>query len=366
MKKKISVLKETSSNETRVVLCPSEVPIFLDTGYEVLVETNAGIGIGFEDSVYEKAGAKIVSCENAWKQSKFILKYKPPTSEEYTYLHEDMHLGAIFHAEGNPTLIRAMLKSRMTAYSYEFFETSDKTFPLAIVGGEIAGKMAVIYAAYHLQIQRGGSGTLLSNSLETKPPKVLVIGYGNVGSAVAKMTSDMGADVLVLGTNAKKLRQFQLIMGNNVQTALCTPEVLKKELPQTDAVFGAILISTFDTSPIITTDMVKTMKPGSIIVDVTSGYGSGYLETFDRNTTLAEPVFERFDVLHCKIDNLPSAVPITTARAYSRVAAPYFLRLGEAIYGVEDDPISSAGMIVSQGKIIHAEVQKHMDHYQKE
>lgn len=363
MSKSIVVLKEYARGEKRVILSPDEVSLFVAHGYDVFVENGAGMGIGIPDGSYENVGAVIVGTEEAWQVSNVVLKYKPPTSEQYQYLHPDMTIGAIFHAEGNYALIKALLNSGVTAYTYEFFQTNDGIYPMTVIGGEIAGKMAVIYAAYHLQVQYGGSGVLLSNVLGENPAKCVVIGYGNVGSSVAIQLANLGCDVLVLGTNQEKLRRFQSVVGNRIKTAIYTPQLLEAVLPEADAVFGAILISTYTTPPIVTEAMVKSMKPGSILVDVTSGYGPGYMETFTQESSLVEPVFTRFGVLHCKIDNLPSAVPTSTARAYSRVAAPYLLNMVNAIYSGNTEPISQRGMIVSRGKITHPVIQEHFEYY---
>ena len=363
MIKSIAVLKESARGERRVILGPDEASLFVSHGYDVFVETGAGTGVGIADADYENVGAIIVSSKEAWQSSKVVLKYKPPTPEQFQYLHSDLTIAAIFHAEGNYALIKALLESGVTAYTYEFFQTDDGLYPMTVIGGEIAGKMAVIYASFYLQIQHGGSGVLLSNVLGENPAKCVVIGYGNVGSSVAIQLANLGCDVLVLGTNQEKLRRFQSITGNRIKTAIYTPKLLEAVLPEADAVFGAILISTYTTQPIISEAMVKSMKPGSVLVDVTSGYGPGYMETFIQESSLAEPVFTRFGVLHCKIDNLPSAVPVTTARAYSRVAAPYLLNMVNAVYAGTPEPISERGMIMSGGKITHHVIQEHFDYY---
>lgn len=347
-------------------MAPSEVSIFIENGYQVLVENGAGIGVGIADAEYVAHGAIIVNTEEAWTRTDVVFKYKPPTVDEYKYLHRGLNIGAIFHAEGSYELIQALMQSRVNAYTYEFFQTVEGIYPMTVVGGEVAGKMAVIYAAYHLQTSQGGRGILLSNVLGQDPAKCVVIGYGNVGSAVAIQLANMGCDVVVLGTNQEKLRKFQSIAGNRVRTRLTSQEALWEEIPSADAVFGAVLISTYNTPPLITEDMVKAMKTGSIIVDVTSGYGAGYMETFTDQTHLSEPTYTKFGVIHCKIDNLPSAVPISTAKAYSKVAAPYLLRLAESIYTGNPDYVSAQGMIFSDGQIVHPVIEEHYRHYQQQ
>ena len=364
MHKSISVIKEKSAGEQRVILTPREVGQFIDSGFEVFVEMEAGIRLGISDESYANTGAHVVDTETAWNSSRLILKYKPPTDEEFQYLNEDKVVGAVYHAEGNKALVQKLLDSKAAAYSYEFFCTPDGTFPLSVASSEIAGKVAVIYGAYHLQRQLGGEGVLLAPVVNVVPPKVLVIGYGNSGGAAARLAAAMGAQVTVLGTNHEKLRAFQATMPSNTRCLINTPETLEEEIKQADLVIGAILISTYDTPPMVTEDLVKKMKKGSMIVDVTAGYGSGFLPTFDKSTTFAEPVYERFGVLHCKIDVLPLAYPVTTVDAMSQHLAPYLVNFANAVYDSStEDPTSEAGKIVENGQITHQEVQRHFDNY---
>ena len=363
MKKAISIIKEKRAGESRVILTPREVRLFVDNGFRVFVERGAGENVGITDASFEEAGAQLVDTETAWNSSKLILKYKPPTDEEIEYLNEDKVLGAVFHAEGNPSLINKLMNSGVTAFTYEFFRTKEGIFPLSVASSEIAGKVAVIYGAYHLQRQLGGEGVLLAPVVNVQGPKVLVIGYGNAGGAAARLAVAMGGQVTVLGTNREKLRAFQSTMSQNVRCLINSPEVLEREIVDADLVIGAILISTYDTPPMVTEELVKKMKKGSMIVDVTAGYGSGFLETFNQDTTFEEPVYEKFGVLHCKIDVLPLAYPITTVDAMSQHLAPYLLKFAESVYDLMiEDATSQAGKIVEAGKITHPEVLRHYEH----
>lgn len=359
--KSISIIKEKRMGEHRVILLPEQVKLFKNAGYDILVEEGAGSGIDVPDELYTAAGAKIVNTEQAWTNSKLILKYKPPIEDEMQFLNQHKIIGAVFHAEGDKKLTDALLRSRCTAYSYEFFKTPNGVFPLSVASSEIAGKAAVIYGAYHLQKHLGGSGVLLSYVPGVKPPKVVIIGYGNAGGSAARMAAQLGAEVVVLGTDRARLRKFQTTISSNVTCYLNSAEVIKREIANADLVIGAILISTYDTEPILTEDMVKIMKKGSVIVDVTCGYGSGYMPSFDHSTSLQNPVYEKFGVLHCKIDILPSAFPKTTVPAMSQVIAPYLLNLAEAIFKSKNDPTSEAGKIVETGRITHYELQRHYD-----
>jgi len=259
------------------------------------------------------------------------------------------------------------LETQCTAYSYEFFKTLEGIFPLSVASSEIAGKVAVIYGAYHLQAHLGGSGVLLAPVVNVKPPKVLVIGYGNAGGAAARLAVAMGAQVTILGTNKERLRAFQATMPSGTRCLLNSREVLEKEIIDADLVIGAILISTYDTPAMLDELLVQKMKKGSMIVDVTAGYGSGYMPTFDRSTNFENPVYERFNVLHCKIDVLPLAYPATTVDAMSQHLAPYLIELGESLYDSSvKNPTSLAGKIISQGEVMHSEVRRHMDFFSHE
>ncbi len=363
-RKAISIIKERQEGEYRVILTPKQVAQFCSQDFTILIEQDAGVGVGYSNTNYMDAGAQIVSQEEAWNGCNLILKYKPPLPKEWRFLRPGMHLGAIFHAEGDYELVTELLKSGVTAYSYEFFQNKGD-FPLAEPGGEIAGKMAVLYGAYHLQRHLGGSGVLLAGAHGARKAKVVVIGYGNVGSASARLALAMGAEVVVLGRVKEGLERFACTVGGSIRTAVCSREVLKRELQDSDLLIGAILISTYNTEPIVDDDLVKMMPKGSVIVDVTCGYGSGYMPSFDRLTDFEQPVYEKYGVLHCKIDRLPAAVPTTTTEAYATNAYSYLFGLAKAIYEGVADPVSTAGKIISQGQITHPVIQEHMSFYQE-
>ncbi|MFH9426356.1 NAD(P)-dependent oxidoreductase [Streptomyces sp. NPDC017529] len=358
--KSVSIIKETRAGEKRVIVLPEQVAEFSGAGFEVLVETGAGVGTKAPDDDYVRAGARIVSTEEAWRGSDFVLKYKAPGPHEFTYLRPGLRLGAFFHAEGNPELTRALLNSGTQAYAYEFFKTPDGAYPLAVPDSEISGKLAVLYAAYHLQSHLNGSGVLLADVPYVTSPKVVVIGYGNAGAAAARTARALGADVTVLGTDRHRLRRFAA-SAPGVSCRINTPEVLEREVQEADVVVGAILISTYDTPPMIGEDLVRRMKPGSMIVDVTVGYGSGYLPTFDRQTVHTEPVYERFGVLHCKIDAMPGSVPHTASRAVSPLITPYLIELGNSLQDGRPAPTAANGMITDGGRMAHHEIERHMD-----
>jgi len=360
-KKIVSLLKERRHGERRVLLLPNGVARFTAAGYRVLVESEAGLLAGYGDDDYLATGAEIVDTQTAWNQSKVVFKYKAPGPEEYRYFRPDMHLASFMHAEGNLELVEAMRSSGMSAYALELFRTESGDFPVPVSDNEISGKMAIILASYYLQSHMGGNGVLMANVSGARRAKVVVIGYGNVGGSAARLAAAMGAEVKVFGTRWDGLRQFMATVPSNVECLINTPEALENAVLEANVVVGAILISTHDTPPMLPEDLVKRMKNGSVLVDVTCGYGDGYMPSFETLTTYDQPFYERYGVLHCKIDAMPASVPITAAEATSNNVWSYLLAMAEGIFTNTDDGVSRTGCVVSDGTVIHPEVKRHID-----
>lgn len=359
-KKSVSVLKERRSGEKRVILLPEHAAEFCRNGYRVLVEKDAGLLAGFSDDDYRAAGAAIASCDDAWSGSDLVFKYKAPGPEEYRHFRPGLHLASFMHAEGNLALVEAMRASGMAAYALEFFRTERDEFPVPVSDNEISGKLAVILAAYHLQAHMGGSGTLLSDIPGAPRPKVVVIGYGNAGGAAARLAASMGADVTVFGSRWEGLRRFMAGMPPNVRCLINETSAFEQAVVAADVVIGAILISTYDTPEMLSEALVRRMKPGSVIVDVTCGYGRGYMPSFDALTTYDAPFYVRHGVLHCKIDAMPASVPMTAARATSANVWRYLLGLARSVCEGVADTASRNGCVVSGGSVVHGEVLRHI------
>lgn len=350
--KRISITKETRGGEMRVLLGPEQVRMIVEHGYEVLLERAAGEGAGWSDEAYGAAGARIVSTDEAWQESDFVVKYKNPGPHEYKYFRPGLHLGAYMHAEGNPELSEAMRANGVTAFAWEFYRCESGTFPLTLTDNQIAGQMAVLHGAYYLQTTFGGAGVLMPRVPGAKPCKVVVIGHGNVGGAAARLAAAMGAEVVVFGRRREGLHQFAASMPANVRCVMNSPERLRAEVEDADLVIGTILISNHETPAMIDADLVDAMRPGSMIVDVTCGYGPGYLPTADALSYHKDPVYIRYGVLHCKIDAFPSSVPVSAAAATSANIAPYLVELGDTIHaGAELTP--DHGLIVKDYRIVH-------------
>jgi alanine dehydrogenase len=320
----------------------------------VLVEKGAGENAGIPDDTYREAGAEIVDRETAWAQC-FAVKYKVPQPEEFGFFHKDLHLATNFHAEDDPVLTQRMCESGMTGYGFEFFENEDGSLPATTHDDEIAGKTAIFYGAYLLQQHFGGSGTLLTHVAGTTPPKALVIGHGDVGGAAARTAAALGCRVTVLGRNWSRLRKFAGTVPPNVTCRLNSPEVLSEEVKDADLVVGAILISTYDTPPMLDRGHLKTMKKGSMIIDITCGWGDGlgWMPSFHRQTSHEDPIYEVDGVLHCKIDALPAKMPATASEAASTNLTPHLIALGDAIYSGGTYPPAEKGKIVANGEVTH-------------
>jgi alanine dehydrogenase len=236
----VGILKERRGGERRVILLPSETRLLVAQNYRVLVETGAGLGVDATDADYRDAGARIASQEEVWGQADLLLKYKAPMEEEWPLFRRGLSIGSFMHAEGNFRLTEAMRRSGLTAYAFEFFRTADGEYPVPVSDNEIAGKLAIVLAAYHLQSTQEGRGILLSQVPGAPLAKVVVIGYGNAGGAAARLAASMGAEVTVFGTRPHGVRRAQASMPANVQVQLLEREALERAVIEADLVVGAI------------------------------------------------------------------------------------------------------------------------------
>lgn len=355
-RKKVSILKESRDGDLRVIALPSEVAAFVDRGYDVYVEKDAGHGQGASDDDYRAAGATVVGTDEAWTASDVVFKCRCPSPAEFRYFRPGLHLSSTFYLGDKPDLADELNSKRVCAYSYEMFEDDDGAFPLMTTDSEISGHMAVIYAAYHLQDQLGGSGKMLGRLPGVEPARVLVIGHGNAGGAAARAAAALGADVTVLGRSPSRLRRFAATMPPNVTCAVAATDLLERLVPQCDVIIGAILISNHGTEAIVTEEMVASMRPGSVIIDVTCGYGSGYLPTADERTRDLTKAYKRHGVVHIKNDCMPKLVYLTATAAMSKAAFPYLLALAESVYKGTPDSVSRRGQVTRDGAVVHPHI----------
>jgi alanine dehydrogenase len=355
----IGVPKEIKNNENRVALTPAGVISFVNAGHTVLVEKNAGIGSGFNDDDYAKAGAKIIeSAEQVWTQANMIMKVKEPLASEYQYFRPGLILFTYLHLAAEPALAEALKDKGVIAIAYETVSVN-RTLPLLTPMSEVAGRMAPQIGAQFLQKNNGGLGILLAGVPGVNRGKVTIIGGGIVGTNAAKVAIGLGADVTIIDLNADRLRQLDDIFGNQVKTLMSNPFNIAESVAEADLLIGAVLIPGAKAPKLVTEEMVKSMKPGSVIVDVAIDQG-GIVETDDHVTTHDNPTFEKYGVIHYSVANIPGAVPRTSTIALTNVTVPYALQIAnKGVYkAISENPALKLGVNVANGEITYEAVAK--------
>ena len=329
MKYDFGVVKELKENETRVALTPDVVEMLVAEGFSVIVETNSGVLSGFSDNEYIKAGAQISNdaC-GVWQNCKILIKVKEPQKQEFKYFRPDLVIFCYLHLAVEEELTKELLKNKVTAIASESVEMHNGHLPLLTPMSEVAGRVAMQIGCNLLQLNNGGAGVLLSGVPGVQPGKVIIIGAGIVGSNAAQIAIGLGADVSVFDIDSKKLVALDAKYGASIKTHYCNPAKLMQEVPKADLLITSVLVHSRKAPKIITEEMVKSMKKGSVIVDVAIDQG-GNVETIDKITTYDNPTFEKYGVLHCAIPNIPAAVPKTSSSAYSYAVYPYLKALGE-------------------------------------
>ncbi|UTR09835.1 alanine dehydrogenase [Evansella sp. LMS18] len=352
----IGVPKEIKNNENRVAITPAGVVAFVKAGHEVIVETTAGIGSGFTDEDYQEAGAKIgASAAEAWA-AEMVMKVKEPLASEYDYFREGLILFTYLHLAAEPELAEALTKKGVTALAYETVEVN-RTLPLLTPMSEVAGRMSAQIGAQFLEKPKGGMGILLSGVPGVKRGKVTVIGGGVVGTNAAKIAMGLGADVTIVDLSPERLRQLDDIFGNEINTLMSNPLNIAEAVKESDLVIGAVLIPGAKAPKLVTEEMVKEMKPGSVVVDVAIDQG-GIFETVDRITTHDAPTYEKHGVVHYAVANMPGAVPRTSTIALTNVTIQYALQIaGKGVrQAIEDNPALKLGVNTVNGEITYKTV----------
>ncbi|MED3937036.1 alanine dehydrogenase [Priestia megaterium] len=322
----IGVPKEIKNNENRVAITPAGVASFVGTGHRVLIENEAGIGSNFTNEDYVKAGAEIVeTAADVWAQAEMVMKVKEPLASEYGYFRPGLILFTYLHLAAEPALAKALKDSGVTAIAYETVAVN-RTLPLLTPMSEVAGRMAAQIGAQFLQKSNGGKGILLAGVPGVSRGKVTIIGGGGVGTNAAKIAIGLGADVTIIDLSPERLRQLDDIFGNQINTLVSNPYNIADAVAESDLVIGAVLIPGAKAPKLVTEEMVKTMKPGSVIVDVAIDQG-GIIETIDHITTHDQPTYEKHGVVHYAVANMPGAVPRTSTIALTNVTVPYALQI---------------------------------------
>ncbi|EMR06196.1 Alanine dehydrogenase [Bhargavaea cecembensis DSE10] len=323
---KIGVPKEIKNNENRVAMTPAGVATLSTAGHEVIIEKGAGLGSGFTDEEYANEGAVIVeTAADAWA-AEMVMKVKEPLPEEYGYFREDLILFTYLHLAAEPELAAALLEKNVTAIAYETVQLPNRSLPLLSPMSEVAGRMATQIGAQFLERIHGGKGILLSGVPGVQRGKVTVIGGGMAGANAARVAVGMGAKVTVIDLSPERLRQLDDQFGNDIQTLMSNPFNIAEAVKDADLVVGAVLIPGAKAPKLVTEEMVKSMQPGSVLVDIAIDQG-GIFETSDRITTHDDPIYEKHGVVHYAVANMPGAVPRTSTMALTNVTVPYALQI---------------------------------------
>ena len=330
--KTLGVPKEVKTMEGRVSLTPDGVREFERLGIEVFVQQGAGEGANITDAEYRAAGADIVpSAADAWAQD-MVVKVKEPKEEEFGFLREDLTLFTYLHLAAYPKVAEALVKSKCTAVAYETVQLEDGSLPLLAPMSEIAGRLATQAGARFLERPQGGRGVLMGGAPGVRPAKVVVIGAGNVGYNAAWIAAGMLAEVTILDKNLDRLRYIDQISVGRTTTLASNRGSIERSLLEADLVVGAVLVAGARAPVVVTEDMVKSMKPGSVIVDVAIDQG-GCIATA-RETSHKDPVYEQHGVVHYAVGNMPGAVPNTSTYALTNATLPYQLEI--AAHGVRE------------------------------
>ena len=322
----IGVPKEIKNNENRVALTPAGVTEFRKHGHTVYVQVNAGEGSGLNDAEYIKAGAIMLpTIEEIYGIAEMIIKVKEPIASEYGLIKEDQLLFTYFHFASSEPLTHAMIERKAVCLAYETVEKTDRSLPLLVPMSEVAGRMAIQEGAKYLEKTFKGRGILLGGVPGVKPARVLVLGGGIVGTQAAKMAAGLGARVTIMDVSLPRLRYLSDIMPPNVQTMMSNEYNIREEIQSSDLIIGAVLIPGAKAPHLITREMLKLMRPGTVLVDVAVDQG-GCIETCTP-TTHEDPTFIIDDVVHYCVANMPGAVPYTSTIALTNATLPYALQL---------------------------------------
>src|ERR1700761_1961274 len=327
----IGVPKEIKNNENRVAATPAGVESLVHAGHTVKVQTGAGVGSGFTDEAYQKAGAVIVpTADEAWA-CQMVMKVKEPIESEFKFFRSDLILFTYLHLAAEAKLTHALVEKKVTGIAYETIQLPNNSLPLLTPMSEVAGRMSVQIGASYLEKPHGGKGVLLSGVPGVRRGKVTVIGGGVAGTNAAKIAIGLGAEVTIIDNNLDRLRQLDDIFGYQVTTIASNSANIAKSVKNADLVIGAVLIPGAKAPKIVTEAMVKVMEPGSVIVDIAIDQG-GMFETVDRLTTHENPTYVSHGVVHYSVGNMPGAVPHTSTIALTNATLGYALQIANKGY----------------------------------
>jgi alanine dehydrogenase len=359
---KIGVPKEIKTNENRVALVPSGAEALIAAGHIVLLESGAGLGSGFDDAQYAALGARIVPDAHAvWAEAELIVKVKEPIKAEWPHLRAGQTIFTYFHFAADRELTQAHLDSGATCIAYETVQLPTHDLPLLTPMSEVAGRMAVQEGAKYLEKLHGGRGVLLGGVPGVPPAHVLVLGGGTVGVNAARIAAGMGARVTILDISLERLRYLSEVMPANVQLVFSNRHAILEHIASADLVIGGVLITGAVAPKLIRQEDLKSMRPGSVIVDVAVDQGGCVATTHP--TTHEDPIYSVDGVIHYAVANMPGGVPRTSTLALTNATLPYVLQLANKgwKHALKDNPALLKGLNIADGKITHRAVAKAFD-----
>jgi alanine dehydrogenase len=350
----IGVLKEIRHDENRVAITPPGVEIMRRHGHEIMLEKGAGVSSGFKDAAYTDAGARLVDAPaEIFNRAEMLLRVKEPQPSEYALLREGQIYFAYLHLATSEQVTRALMHSGVAAIAYETVQRTDGSLPLLIPSSEVSGQMAIQEGAKYLEMAQDGQGLLLGGVPGVDPATVLILGGGVVGLSAAKMACGLGAKVHVLDTDLDRLRYLSDVMPSNCFTSMSNPTTLRDLLPEADLVVGAVLVTGGLNPILVTHDMIHSMKPGAVIIDVSIDQG-GCFET-SRETTHSSPTYIVDGIVHYAVNNMPGALPQTSSVALANATLPYALEIAEKGWrrAMQENPEIRCGANVVDGRVTY-------------
>lgn len=353
----IGVPKEIKNNENRVALTPAGAQELVKKGHTVYVQETAGDGSGFNDQEYIQAGAAMIAdAAEVYQRAEMIMKVKEPIEPEYKLIKKDQLIFTYFHFASHEPLTRAMMDNGSVCLAYETVTRADGSLPLLVPMSEVAGRMSVQEGAKYLEKPLKGRGILLGGVPGVRPAKVLILGGGVVGTNAAKIAAGMGADVTIMDVNLPRLRYLDDVMPRNVRTMVSNDYSIRELVKDHDLIIGGVLIPGAKAPKLITRDMLKTMRPGTVLVDVAVDQG-GCIETCTP-TTHENPTFIIDDVVHYCVANMPGAVPYTSTQALTNATLPYAVRLANDGWkkACGESAELRSGLNIIQGEVVYKAV----------
>lgn len=359
----VGVPKEIKNSENRVGMTPAGVYTLTQKGHKVLIETNAGVGSGFTDEEYTKVGAIITETpEEIYQSSEMIVKVKEPQDHEIDMMNENQLLFTYLHLAAEPELTQRLMDKKITGIAYETVQLEDGSLPLLTPMSEVAGRIAVIVGGNLLSKAQGGKGVLISGVPGVKPARVTILGAGTVGINAAKIAVGLGADVTILNKSPGKLKYIEDIFGSRIKTLILNELTLADAVKDADLFIGGILIPGAKAPKLVKEYMVKSMKPGSVIVDVAIDQG-GCVETITHATNHENPTYEKYGVIHYSVPNIPGAYAKTSTYALTNVTLPYVVNLAEdgLKKSIKKDESLRKGINVMNGKCTRESLAKSLN-----